>query len=60
MRELAKTMPEYSTVLSMGGVGETLAPRLIAEIGDPRMYHSGKALVAYAGIDAPPYNLVNS
>ena len=55
MRELAKTMPEYSTVLSMGGVGETLAPRLIAEIGDTRMYHSGKALVAYAGIDAPPY-----
>ena len=55
MRELAKTMPEYSTVLSMGGVGETLAPRLIAEIGDTHMYHSGKALVAYAGIDAPPY-----
>ena len=55
MRELAKTMPEYDTVLSMGGVGETLAPRLIAEIGDPRMYHSAKALIAYAGIDAPPY-----
>lgn len=48
-------MPEYNTVLSMGGVGETLAPRLIAEIGDPRYFHSAKALVAYAGIDAPPY-----
>ena len=55
MRDLAKTMPEYNTVLSMGGVGETLAPRLIAEIGDPRYFHSAKALVAYAGIDAPPY-----
>ena len=55
MKSLAKQMPEYETVLSMGGVGETLAPRLIAEIGDPRLFHSGKALVAYAGLDAPPY-----
>ncbi len=39
----------------MNGVGEVLAPRLIAEIGDVRRYHSGKALIAYAGIDAPPY-----
>ena len=28
---------------------------LIAEIGDIRRFHSGKALIAYAGIDAPPY-----
>lgn len=55
MKSQAKQMPEYETVLSMGGVGETLAPRLIAEIGDPRLFHSGKALVAYAGLDAPPY-----
>ena len=27
----------------------------IAEIGDVRRFHSKKALVAYAGIDAPPY-----
>lgn len=39
----------------MGAVGETLAPRLIAEIGDPRYFHSAKALIAYTGIDAPPY-----
>lgn len=55
MKVLAKQMPEYETVLSMGGVGEILAPRLIAEIGDPRLFHSGKALVAYVGLDAPPY-----
>ena len=55
MRELAKMMPEYNTVISMGGIGESLAPRLIAEIGDPRYFHSAKALIAYAGIDAPPY-----
>lgn len=55
MKDLAKTLPEYSVVRSMGGVGEVLAPKLIAEIGDVRRFHSGKALVAYAGIDAPPY-----
>nr|WP_330389781.1 IS110 family transposase [Cellulosilyticum sp. I15G10I2] len=37
------------------GVGEVLAPRLIGEIGDVKRFHSGKALIAYAGIDAPPY-----
>ena len=55
MQEIAKTLPEYSTVRSMGGVGDTLAPRLIADIGDVRRFHSSKALIAYAGIDAPPY-----
>jgi len=55
MKELAKSLPEYSTVRSMGGVGDTLAPKLIAEIGDVRRMHSAKALVAYAGIDPPPY-----
>lgn len=55
MRELAKQMPEYETVMAMKGVGETLGPRLIAEIGDPRRFHDAKALIAYAGIDAPPY-----
>ena len=55
MQELAKSLPEYSTVRSMGGVGEVLAPKLIAEIGDVRKFHSAKALIAWAGIDPPPY-----
>lgn len=55
MQELAKTLPEYSTVRSMGGVGDVLAPKLIAEIGDVRRLHSAKALIAWAGIDPPPY-----
>lgn len=55
MRELAKRMPEYETVMAMKGVGETLGPRIMAEIGDPRRFHDAKALIAYAGIDAPPY-----
>ncbi len=55
MKELAKSLPEYSTVRAMGGVGDTLAPKLIAEIGDVRRMHSAKALVAFAGIDPPPH-----
>lgn len=55
MKELAKSLPEYSVVRSMGGVGDVLAPKLIAEIGDARRFHSAKALIAYAGIDPPPY-----
>ena len=55
MKELAKSLPEYSTVRAMGGVGDTLAPKLIAEIGDVRRLHSAKALVAFAGIDPPPH-----
>lgn len=39
----------------MGGVGDVLAPKLIVEIGDVRRFYSGKALIAYAGIDTPPY-----
>jgi len=59
MQELAKSLPEYSVVIEMHGVGEKLAPRIIAEIGDIRRYHSSKALIAYAGIDAPPYQSGN-
>ena len=55
MKELAKSLPEYTTVRAMGGVGEVLAPKLIAEIGDVRRLHSAKALIAWAGIDPPPY-----
>lgn len=55
MKNLAKSLPEYSTVREMGGVGDVLAVKLIAEIGDVRKLHSAKALIACAGIDPPPY-----
>lgn len=55
MQELAKSLPEYSVVRAMGGVGDVLSVKLIAEIGDVRRFHSSKALIAYAGIDPPPY-----
>ena len=43
LKTLSKMMPEYDTVLAMKGIGETLAPRFIAEVGDPRRFHSAKA-----------------
>jgi transposase len=55
MRTLAKSLKEYETVMAMPGVGEILGPRIIAEIGDVRRFHSASALVAYAGLDAPPF-----
>lgn len=55
MNALAETLPEYAVVMEMFGVGPSLGPQLMAEIGDVRRFHSKKALVAFAGIDAPPY-----
>ncbi|MBR4158023.1 MAG: IS110 family transposase [Oscillospiraceae bacterium] len=55
MQSLAASLPEYPVVMQMYGVGKNLGPQLMAEIGDVRRFHSKKALVAYAGIDAPPY-----
>lgn len=55
MQSLASSLPEYSVVMRMFGVGPALGPQLMAEIGDVRRFHSKKALVAFAGIDAPPY-----
>ncbi len=55
MNALAKALPEYQVVMEMFGVGPSLGPQLMAEIGDVRRFHSKKALVAFAGIDAPPY-----
>lgn len=59
MKDLSKTLKEYDTVLAMPGVGEILAPRIIAEIGDISRFHSASALVAFAGLDAPPFQSGN-
>lgn len=55
MQVLAKFLPEYSTVREMGGVGDVLAVKLISKFGDVRRRHSAKTLIAWAGIDSPPY-----
>ena len=55
MQAFAKTLPEYFVVREMPCIGNTLAPRIIAEIGDVRRFNNKHSLIAYAGIDAPPY-----
>lgn len=55
MNKIASTLPEYKVVLDMSGVGPTLAPLIIAEIGDIRDYKDKKSLVCATGIDVPPY-----
>ena len=55
MDDLAKTLPEYEVVMAMPGVGKTLGPLLMAEIGDIRYLRNRKSLVSMAGIDVPPY-----
>jgi transposase len=55
MQALAKTLPEYSLVRELNGIADVLAPRIIAEIGDVRRFKNKHSLIAYAGIDAPPF-----
>lgn len=53
MEKLASQLPEYETVLAMHGVGKTLAPQLIAEIGDIRCFPKRSSLARFAGIEPP-------
>lgn len=59
MNRLASSLPEYIVVMSMFGVGSVLGSQLIAEIGDVSRFHNKRALVAFAGLDAPPFQSGN-
>lgn len=51
MNKLASQLPEYPVIMEMYGVGESLGPQLMAEIGDVRRFERKQSLVAFAGID---------
>jgi transposase IS116/IS110/IS902 family./transposase len=51
MNELASSLPEYQTVMSMYGVGPTYGPQLMAEIGDISRFDHRSAITAFAGVD---------
>ena len=51
MDEVASTLPEYPVVMAMNGVGPTLGPQLMAEIGDVTRFTHREALTAFAGVD---------
>ena len=55
MQHLASMLPEYEVVMAMQGAGPITGPQLMAEIGDVRRFTSKGALVAFAGVDAPPF-----
>lgn len=51
MNDTAAKLPEYHIVMEMKGVGASLGPQLMAEIGDvSRFTHKG-AITAFAGVD---------
>lgn len=51
MYKTASKLPEFPVVMNMKGVGPSLGPQLMAEIGDVlRFTHKG-ALTAFAGVD---------
>ena len=52
---LAEQLPEYPIVMSFTGVGRILGPQLMAEIGDVRRFYKRSCLIAFAGVDAPPF-----
>lgn len=55
MDKLARELPEYDVISSIPGCGEKLTSRVIAEIGDVRRFKNAGSIIAYAGLDAPPY-----
>jgi transposase len=54
MRRLAEQLPEYPVVMDMFGVGPSLGPQLMAEIGDVRRFKHRGSLTAFAGVDPMP------
>ena len=51
MDRTAAMLPEYPVVMAMNGVGPTLGPQLMAEIGDVTRFTHREALTAFAGVD---------
>lgn len=55
MDKLARELPEYNVINEIPGCGKKLTTRIIAEIGDVRRFKNAGSLIAYAGLDSPPY-----
>ena len=51
MNEIASKLPEYPVVMAMKGVGTSLGPQLMAEIGDVSRFTHKSAITAFAGVD---------
>lgn len=53
--ELTKTLPYYDSIRSIPGIGDNLAARILAEIGDVLRFNNASQLVAFSGIDPQIY-----
>lgn len=53
--EFASPLPSFPLLLSIPGIGENLAARILAEIGDISRFPSASKLIAYAGLDPIVY-----
>jgi transposase len=51
IEELSAQLPEVGLLTSIPGIGDTLAPLLLGEIGDIERFINAKQLVAFSGID---------
>ena len=51
MRTLAAQLPEYPAVMAMRGVGDSLGPQIMAELGDVTRFTHRNAITAFAGVD---------
>lgn len=51
MCTLAAQLPEYPVIMDMRGVGDSLDPQLMAEIGDVTRFTHRNAITVFAGVD---------
>lgn len=51
MIKLAQELPDFSIIKSVPGIGDNLAARIIAELGDMTRFKKKNELVAFAGLD---------
>lgn len=51
MRTLSAQLPEYPVVMGMRGVGESLGPQLMAEIGNVTRFSHRGSITSFAGVD---------
>ena len=51
MLKLAEQLPEYPVVMAMHGVGDSLGPQLMAEIGDVTRFAHRSSITSFAGVD---------
>ena len=51
MLQLASQLPEFPVVMAMRGVGDSLGPQLMAEIGDVTRFAHRGSIISFAGVD---------